>query len=255
MQNEIWKDVAGYEGLYQVSSIGRIKRIGTPSKYSGFLVGERILSPSPSTDAYLGCSLYKNGISRPIKVHRIVAQTFIPNPEGRPVVNHIDGNRQNNNVDNLEWVTHSENTIHYYNQSGRTRIKKEPKKLREDQVRQIRELYLKGNNIYVLGRAFKVTAATIQAIITYNHFSTVDEDKKYEYLIAAEKVKSAIRSQSISKSLNHNTRKLSDNDVLDIRKAWYENQPITRTILANKYGVGIDTISDIINRRTHKYLI
>lgn len=98
---EIWKDVVGYEGLYQVSNLGRIK--------SGY---KPIILQSGVCRGYLIVNLYKNkkGLSR--KVHRLVAQAFIPNPENKPTVNHKDGNKQNNCVDNLEWATVKEQNIH-----------------------------------------------------------------------------------------------------------------------------------------------
>lgn len=99
MKNEIWKDVLGYEGLYKVSNLGRIK-----SLYTGKVLAKRI-----DTSNYIHVVLYKNKIKKTYRVHRLVAEAFIPNPKKLPFVNHRDENRQNNIVDNLEWVTHSQN--------------------------------------------------------------------------------------------------------------------------------------------------
>lgn len=101
--NEIWKDVPGYEGLYQVSSKGRIKR------------NDRIKCQQTDHGGYCTVALSKNSIQKWVLVHRIVAMAFIANPENKRTVNHIDGNKQNNNVENLEWATHSENIIHANN--------------------------------------------------------------------------------------------------------------------------------------------
>lgn len=107
---EVWKDIAGFEGLYQVSNFGRVKsfpRNGTQVKTP------HILCPSTTT-SYALYRLSKNDKSYYKKGHRLVAQAFLPNPEGKPHINHIDGNRLNNRVDNLEWCTPSENIIHCY---------------------------------------------------------------------------------------------------------------------------------------------
>lgn len=92
---EIWKDIKDYEGLYQVSSFGRVKSFYT----------NRILKGSEDSWGYLQVKLYKNGIKSNKKMHRLVAQSFIPNPENKPEVNHIDENKTNNKLSNLEWST------------------------------------------------------------------------------------------------------------------------------------------------------
>ena len=99
---EIWKDIKDYEGLYQVSSFGRVKSFYT----------NRILKGSEDSWGYLQVKLYKNGIKSNKKMHRLVAQSFIPNPENKPEVNHIDENKTNNKLSNLEWSTAKENSNH-----------------------------------------------------------------------------------------------------------------------------------------------
>lgn len=96
---EIWADVSGYEGLYQVSSYGMVR-----SK-------NKVLSPWCSM-GYSTVALSSMGKARSYSVHRLVAKAFIENPHNYPIVNHIDGNSQNNNVKNLEWCTRSHNTKH-----------------------------------------------------------------------------------------------------------------------------------------------
>lgn len=103
---EIWKDIVGFEGLYQVSNLGRVKRIGKGR-------GARcIILKSKDNTAYSRVSLYQNNKPTDKCVHRLVAEAFIPNPENKTQVNHIDGNKRNNRIGNLEWVTPRENTRH-----------------------------------------------------------------------------------------------------------------------------------------------
>ena len=101
---EEWKDIAGYEGKYQVSNWGRIKSLNY--KRSG---KERILKLYNDKYGYKVINLHKNGKPKLYKIHRLVAITFIPNPNNYPVVNHKDENKANNYVDNLEWCTQKYN--------------------------------------------------------------------------------------------------------------------------------------------------
>lgn len=99
---EVWKDVKGYEGLYYVSSTGRVR-----SSYR-----DGILAGTSSGTGYRKVQLWKDGHGRKFFVHRLVAEAFLPNVDGLPEVNHIDGVRDNNCVENLEWVDYSGNTRH-----------------------------------------------------------------------------------------------------------------------------------------------
>lgn len=101
-QTEEWFNVRGYVGYYFVSNLGRIRSNSNRA---------RVLKPAISS-GYHVVTLYKNGIRENLKVHRIVAESLIPNPENKPCVNHIDGDKLNNSQTNLEWVTYSENTFH-----------------------------------------------------------------------------------------------------------------------------------------------
>lgn len=112
---EIWKDiyfkdknvVYDYRGRYKISNLGRIKSF--PRQGQSHI---RYLKLINDTKNYLQVSLSKNNIHKWFKIHRLVAIMFIPNPENKTQVNHIDGNKQNNCVDNLEWCTNGENQIH-----------------------------------------------------------------------------------------------------------------------------------------------
>lgn len=103
---EIWKDVPGYKGRYKVSNMGRVKSLRSFNvRQQKYIDREKILKCS-CCGGYL--------VLRNKRVHRIVAELFIPNPNNKPCVNHIDGDKKNNRVDNLEWVTYGENNLHAY---------------------------------------------------------------------------------------------------------------------------------------------
>ena len=103
---EEWCDIEGYEGLYQISSLGRVKSLARHGR------GDHILSQCINPYGYPTVSLLKEGKLSTRPVHRLVAIAFIPNQMGKPEVNHIDGNKTNAKVGNLEWITKSENAAH-----------------------------------------------------------------------------------------------------------------------------------------------
>lgn len=107
MIKEVWKDIKGYENLYQASNLGRIRSLDkyVNGRNSKRLVKGRELSLFNDRYGYKIVNLYKNKKIKLFKVHRLVAETFIPNPNNLPQVNHKDENKENNNVDNLEWIT------------------------------------------------------------------------------------------------------------------------------------------------------
>lgn len=112
--DEQWKDVAGYDNYYQVSSCGRIKsveryvqdRFGMKAPYR---IPEKILKPKRSQTGYLFVHLSKNGHAHPQRIHRMVAEAFIPNPDRLPTVNHNNEDKTDNRVENLEWCTQAYN--------------------------------------------------------------------------------------------------------------------------------------------------
>lgn len=112
---EIWKDIKGFEGLYQVSNLGRVKSLSrmifvSNPHFTGYRkTKEKILSNKPGIIKYVYVILRKDCKSFQVGVHRLVAEAFIPNPNNLPEVNHKDENPSNNQIDNLEWCSH------YYN--------------------------------------------------------------------------------------------------------------------------------------------
>ena len=119
---EIWKDIKGYEGLYQVSNLGRVKSLKNSSGKSR----ERIKTLRVSNRGYYLVNLCKNRYYETKSVHRLVAEAFIPNPENLPVINHKDENQLNNNFDNLEWCSQK------YNLNYSAKRKKEREKINEE---------------------------------------------------------------------------------------------------------------------------
>lgn len=110
-QEEIWRPIIGYEEIYEVSNLGRVKGLNRLSS-SGKRLQSKIKKPSYNRKKYLIMSLHKDGINKTNSVHRLVAKAFIPNVNNLPQVNHKDGIKIHNYVDNLEWVTNLENMQH-----------------------------------------------------------------------------------------------------------------------------------------------
>lgn len=111
MLKEIWKDIPGYENYYKISSLGRIKsvdrniihrRYNTPAKYAGKILKTSYRKP------YSSVRISKGSTVKEVYIHKLMAQIFIPNPENKPQINHKNGNKFDNNLDNIEWCTLSE---------------------------------------------------------------------------------------------------------------------------------------------------
>ncbi len=171
MDKEIWKDIDGYESVYQISNLGRVRSLRDCNQKPR----EKILSPYKSHNGYLQINLVRREKKSTFKLHRLVAQAFIPNPENKPEVNHIDGNKSNNHISNLEWCTHSENMQHAV-KSGLV-TQKHIRKLTEQDVQTIRKEYIKGskgsNGVLAMARKYNVCEMTIYKILQGKSYKNI----------------------------------------------------------------------------------
>ena len=147
---EKWKDVAGYEGLYQVSNLGRIKSVERYRDNHGKpqIIHEKIKNTRTKNSGYLITDLYKNNKRKSVMIHRVVASAFLPVEERKETVNHKDGNKFNNNVENLEWSSFSEQNKHFYKKrlKSKENIKKAVTAMNEKSARKI--LCVETNEIF-----------------------------------------------------------------------------------------------------------
>lgn len=220
LPHEVWKDITGYEGLYQVSTYGRVK------SFNGRWVEEKILKPQLGHGGYLSVCLYKGDKGKRFFVSRLVGAAFIPNPESKPELNHIFS-CFNNHMSGLEWVTRSENMTHAY-VSGLVPAGEEHyrAKLTNEQV-----VYIRQNPDrlaqYKLANMFDVSQSIISSIQTGKSFKS-----------AGGKIREVDR---------HPNRKLPVDARNKIREI-YSAGDISMAALAEKYGVCAQTICNIVNR-------
>lgn len=177
---EIWKTIDGFNGKYLISSFGRVMLAKGDEK--------RIISQQKDKKGYMRVGLYVNHKTINNKVHRLVAATFIPNPNNYPQVNHKDENKSNNHVENLEWCTCKYN-IRYGTGKQRAAEKNSGErnnmaKLKEEDVRRIRSIYIPGdkeNGKRKLAEKYHVSYETITKIVTNQHWKhLLKEERKHD---------------------------------------------------------------------------
>lgn len=189
---EVWKPVNGYTGLYEVSDKGRIKalpkRIDSGKCHRSW--PEHIMQTAEDNKGYLRTVLSKGGKAKTVKVHRVVAEAFLHNPNGYTQVNHLDGNKHNNAASNLEWCDQSENMLH----ACRTKLKlcngenNSAAKLSAKEAEWIRTHYQKRHAEFgavALGKKFGVHRKTIMRIASGKNWKGGDADVKRSKALSA----------------------------------------------------------------------
>jgi len=160
---ERWRPITGYEGQYEVSDTGRIKslkRKGKGTPHTQDLIRKTNYLPKGQELV----SLSKNGKVKTLLVHRLVAKAFLPNPNNYPQINHLDGNRKNNNLDNIEWCNQAQNQKHAWDTGLILRENHNTTKLDENKVREIR-ISFPSKTMLALSREYDVNISTISRII------------------------------------------------------------------------------------------
>lgn len=174
LENEIWKDIVGYEGLYQVSNIGRIARNGFSycSPYSGYITENRRFIIGANKDGYRQVKLYKNGEGKFFMIHRLEMIAFVPNLENKPYVNHKNSIRCDNRKDNLEWSTEKENSGHAHttNKSKRRFLMPNGEDSKASKLTQIEVDFIKSNKGILsqnrMAKKFNVSQSAISKILS-----------------------------------------------------------------------------------------
>lgn len=154
---EVWKDIPEYENSYQVSNLGRIKSLARKTNQADKkrYTKEKILKQQKNMNGYMEVTLRKNNVRKHYKVHRLVMVAF--HGEAKLIVNHIDCNKTNNNVENLEYCTYQENTIHYYSNRKKPKI--------DFYKKEITKMYLDGYSIKEISRHYSYDSKTVKSLL------------------------------------------------------------------------------------------
>ena len=167
---EIWKPIPSFEGYYEASSLGRVRSVDRVVKHkrcgTQFVRGN-LMSLKKSRSGYLMCLIQKDGVRKNMTTHRLIAKTFIPNPKNKPQVNHKNGIKDDNRVENLEWCNRSENINHAYANNLMVKnfgSKNGSSKLNKHQVIEIKKLLDEKNTCVSIAKKFNVSSSQIERI-------------------------------------------------------------------------------------------
>lgn len=235
---EVWKDIVGFEGLYKISSKGQVKSCERKTFFenrSGFRIEPEKILKFGINKGYKFVSLSKGDKQKSYRIHRLVGEHFIDNPNNLPQINHKDCNKENNNFENLEWVTNKENFIHAIENNLVCRGEKSGKsKLTEKQVL---EIIKDGRSNRVLGKIYGVNSSVINSIKNRKYWTHITNGKE------------------IVKNNNHNRgtkcwkSKLNEEQVLDILS---DERGVMD--IAKDYNVSHSIISNIKSGKSWKHL-
>lgn len=221
LAGEEWRDIEGYEGLYQVSNYGRVKSFAQSRPH--------ILKSFLDRQGYLTCRLCLQGEQKYSVIHKLVAKAFIPNPNDKPQVNHIDGIKWNSVLTNLEWVTRSENARHADN----TGLRESPQgeKVWNAKLTNEQALYIRENPDQLNGRQladkFDVSRATI---------IDIQLGRKYRYVGGSVRSKKGIIFPKLSPEIHEEIRRL------------HQTGEYTQRQLGDIFGVANQTINGIVHK-------
>lgn len=249
---EQWKPVVGFEDTYEVSSMGRVRSMdryvaaGHKGKGTRFVPG-KMLSPRNDGHGYNAVDLRSAGQGKPrypAKIYRLVAEAFIGlPPTPRHAVNHINGIKRDDRVENLEWVTHAENLAHAVRTGlvprGASRAKS---KTNEDEVRQMREMRLRGERLQTIAEKFGLAISTVCQIVNgtwWKHAPLADAKP--------------LPTREWTQGEKSNAAKLTESSVLEIRKL-YATGKYTQRQLGKMFGVTNVSISSIVLGKTWKHV-
>lgn len=166
MTKETWRNAYNSNGTYAISSIGRMKRLEhsvLDKRGVVQLFKERLLKPCKTNHGYFSYTISVNGNVFRMLAHRFVAIAFIPNPDNKPHINHIDSNRQNNKVENLEWCTHSENMKHSF-LSGNSSQLGDKNSCSKLTTKQVINIFFSTGSSYNVAKKYPITAKTVRDI-------------------------------------------------------------------------------------------
>ena len=245
--------IRGYEGYYQVSNYGNVKsldRVVKEKTGKTQALKSRVLKPRINPSGYCYVELSKNGSKATFAIHQLVAQAFLNNPENKPIVNHINGVKTDNNVSNLEWATYSENLSHAYSTGLRTSVsskavgeKNYRRKLKSVQVIEIKRLLAEGNLTYKeIAKKYGVSRSTIGSINSNRYWSH----------ITVNNAKCSKKSTTRNSGSKNNFSKLDESLVLRIKLAL--NCGVAVKLLASQYGVASTTIYEIKRGATWQHV-
>lgn len=180
MSNEIWKDIKGYEGLYSISNTGRVKRLARNRIIATGVnkpLKEKEIKTFKGKLGYIHVNLWKNGQIKQHRIHRLIMLAHTNKPEDKNIINHIDGDKSNNTLGNLEWCTARENTIHAY----KTGLAKGKKGIENSQGRLTNEEVISMRNLYATGEYTQKEIGEIFGI-SRRHAGDIVNGKKWAWL-------------------------------------------------------------------------